>query len=52
MIQNHSENKGFILTDHDYRSVLEIATRLFMLHDGGLREIRNKDELVAWEYTR
>lgn len=52
MIQNQSENKGFILTDHDYRSVLEIATRLFMLHDGGLREIRNKDELMVWEYTR
>jgi lipopolysaccharide export system ATP-binding protein len=50
MIKNCSQNMGIILTDHDYRNVLDISNRLMLLRDGGLRPIKDKSELVNWEY--
>lgn len=50
IIKEQSKNKGFIITDHDYRSVLEIATRIIIIHDGGTKEIKSKDELKYWGY--
>ena len=45
-----SEFKGIILTDHDYRNVLNVANRFCMIYDGGIRRIDDKDELVRWGY--
>jgi len=50
LIKEQSKNKGFILTDHDYRNILDIATRLIILYDGSTKEIKNKDELIYWGY--
>jgi len=50
MIKEHSRNKGFIITDHDYRNILDVATRIVILHDGGTKEIKSKDELKYWGY--
>ena len=50
MIKEQSEHKGFIITDHDYRNILNIATKIIVLHDGGTKEIMNKDELKYWGY--
>jgi ABC-type multidrug transport system ATPase subunit len=49
-IKEQSNRKGFIITDHDYRNVLSIATRLVLLHDGGIKAIRSSDELELWGY--
>jgi len=50
MIRNGAQHKGIILTDHDYRNVLDIANRHYILSDGGLKKIRNKEDLALWGY--
>jgi len=50
LIKEQSKNKGFIITDHDYRNILDIATRIILIHDGGTKEIKNKNELEYWGY--
>ncbi len=45
-----SANKGFIITDHDFRNILDIADRLILIHDGGTKEINNTSELKNWNY--
>lgn len=50
MIKEQSKHKGFIITDHDYRNILDIATRTVVIHDGGTKEIKNKNELKYWGY--
>lgn len=49
-IRELSKDKGFIITDHDYRNILDIATRIVILHDGGIKEIKNPNELIYWGY--
>ncbi len=50
MIRRYSEYKGIILTDHDYRNVLDVANRHYLFADGGLKPIRDKEELVLRGY--
>ncbi len=50
LIRKQSVDKGFIITDHDYRNILDIATRVIIIHDGGTREIQSKEDLIEWGY--
>ena len=50
MIRKASANKGIILTDHDYRNVLDVANKYLLLYDGGIKRISDKEELVRWNY--
>ena len=50
VVQERSKTKGFIITDHDYRNVLDIATKIILIHDGGTRIMESTDELVEWGY--
>lgn len=50
MIKAHSKNKGIILTDHDYRNVLDVANRYCLLTDGSLRAISTLEDLIKWGY--
>ncbi len=50
MIQEHAKTKGIILTDHDCRNVLDVADSHYLLYDGGIKHIENKDDLVSWGY--
>lgn len=50
LIRDQSKNKGFIITDHDYRNILDLATKVILLHDGGTKEIMETDELKYWGY--
>jgi len=43
MIRKNAQHKGIILTDHDYHNVLDVANRYYLLWDGGLKTIRNKE---------
>ena len=45
LIRESKKNKGFIISDHHYRSVLEISTRMLLLQNGGCRNIANKRDL-------
>jgi len=50
LIKAHSDRKGFIITDHDYRNVLDISTGIILMHDGGTKVIKDKNDLVRWGY--
>jgi len=50
LIQKTSEFKGIILTDHDYRNVLDVANQFCLIYDGGIKRIDDKQELVRWGY--
>lgn len=49
-IRKESNSKGFILTDHDYRNILDVSERIILLHDGGTKEIEDDSELEKWGY--
>ena len=50
MIRSHAQHKGIILTDHDYRNVVDVANRHYLFSDGGLKPIRDKEDLVIRGY--
>jgi len=50
LIQESAKTKGIILTDHDYRNVLDVANRRYLLYDGGLKTIKDKEELALRGY--
>ena len=50
LILKTSEFKGIILTDHDYRNVLDVANQFCLIYDGGIKRIDDKEELVRWGY--
>lgn len=39
VIRDNSGQKGFIISDHHYHSVLDISTRILLLQNGGCRSI-------------
>jgi ABC-type lipopolysaccharide export system ATPase subunit len=50
MVVKNSSNKGIILTDHDYRNVLSITNRIYILKNGYIKELKDKDELMYYGY--
>lgn len=50
LIKTKAKNKGIIITDHDYRNVLEISDRIVLLYDGGIKIIEDAEELELWGY--
>jgi lipopolysaccharide export system ATP-binding protein len=51
MIRKASEKKGILLTDHDYRNVIDVATKHYLLFDGGLKTIKTNQDLIDWGYV-
>ncbi|GAA4281076.1 ATP-binding cassette domain-containing protein [Gaetbulibacter aestuarii] len=49
-INDMRSSKGFIITDHDYENVINLADNLFYLQNGYLKEVKNQSELVALGY--
>jgi lipopolysaccharide export system ATP-binding protein len=50
LITEKSQKKGIILTDHDYRNVLDVANKYYLLFDGGLKRVKTKQDLIDWGY--
>lgn len=50
IIKLQSRFKGFIITDHDYRNVLELASRMVILQDGICRNVYDEEDLIRWGY--
>jgi len=48
MIIEKSLTKGIVLTDHDYRNVLDVANKYYLLFDGGLKSVKTKKDLIEW----
>jgi len=50
MIRSNTNNKGIVLTDHDYRNVLDIANKYMILFDGGIKVLKSKEDFIYWGY--
>jgi lipopolysaccharide export system ATP-binding protein len=50
MIIAHSKTKGIILTDHDYNNVLDVANRYCLVHEGCIKPVNGREDLVKWNY--
>jgi len=50
LLRTHLGTKGFIITDHDYQSVLRASDRIILLSDGHCRPITYLEELYQWGY--
>lgn len=53
IIRKHARSgKGFIITDHSYRNVLDIADRVVLIHEGAMRSIGHESDLQKWDTFR
>lgn len=50
IIREQSAQKGIIVTDHDYRNILDVASRVVLIHDGAMKNIDDTDSLRRWGY--
>jgi ABC-type lipopolysaccharide export system ATPase subunit len=50
MILTNSNEKGIIITDHNYQNVIRIATRLVLIKEGKTHEIQEKEQLIEKGY--
>lgn len=50
LILKNAAQKGIIITDHNYESIIGISTRLTLLKESKLHHIKNKDELAEKGY--
>lgn len=48
LIVESSKTKGIILTDHDYKNVLDVANRYCLIYDGGIKTVTSKEGLIRW----
>lgn len=49
-IKKMKSSKGYIITDHDYENVINLADKIVYLQNGYLKEIKDKSELVELGY--
>ena len=50
LLQHHAAHKGIIITDHNYKNVIAIATKLVLMKDGKAHHLTNKNELIEKGY--
>jgi len=50
LIRKQAEKKGIVLTDHDYRNVLDVANKYMILFDGGIKILKSKEDFIYWGY--
>ena len=52
LIHKASQTKGIIMTDHNFREVHKLATRITLLDNGCLKEIKDKTDLASYGYYK
>lgn len=50
LIKTASLDKGIIITDHKYESVLDVSNQNYILQNGVLIKLKSKEELVDYGY--
>ena len=50
LIKACAKTKGIILTDHQYRNVLDISNRIILLNNGATKPINSRADLVQYNY--
>lgn len=49
-IRKFKTSKGFIITDHNYENVINLADNIMYLQNGVLKKINDKSELIELGY--
>jgi ABC-type multidrug transport system ATPase subunit len=52
LIQNKSNQKGIMITDHNYENVIAISSKLVLMKEGKAHHLKNKTELIEKGYLR
>ncbi|WP_185147003.1 ATP-binding cassette domain-containing protein [Chryseobacterium echinoideorum] len=52
IIRQHTQNKGFIISDHQYHEVIDMADELHLLSEGCLRPIKDLSDLKRFNYLQ
>ena len=50
LILKYASNKGFVITDHNYREIMKISTRLILIKNGKSITIKDYNELIDYNY--
>lgn len=50
IIKEHSRDKGLIITDHDYRNVLDISSKVVLMDNGNTKAVKKYSDLVELGY--
>lgn len=50
IIKRCAQHKGFIITDHQYRNIIDISDRLVLISNGSTKHIKSADDLITWQY--
>jgi ABC-type lipopolysaccharide export system ATPase subunit len=50
LITDNSKRKGIIISDHNYRQILKISSKVVLLKNGKTNSIKNFNELVEHNY--
>lgn len=50
IIKEHAKDKGFIITDHDYRNVLDLSSTVILMDKGNTRVIKEFNDLIQFGY--
>jgi ABC-type lipopolysaccharide export system ATPase subunit len=52
LIKDQCKDKGIIITDHQYKNIIEISDRTFLLKDGSTKIINGIEDLKKFGYLR
>ena len=52
LIIKYSNEKGIILTDHNYRNVIAVANQLYIIKDCATKKLKDEDELIRYGYLK
>jgi ABC-type lipopolysaccharide export system ATPase subunit len=52
LITSMSNEKGIIITDHNYENVIKVSTKLVLMKEGKLYHLKSKNELVEKGYLK
>ncbi|MFB9845362.1 ATP-binding cassette domain-containing protein [Mucilaginibacter ginsenosidivorans] len=50
IINTVAKNKGIIVTDHQYRNIMDVSDRLIVIADGCTKPITSTEDLVTYNY--
>lgn len=51
-IKHYSSQKGVIMTDHNYKNVIEVSNQLYLINNNSTKRLKNKEELVFHGYLK
>lgn len=50
LIKTYQSHKGFIITDHDYRNIIEVSDRIVLITNGACKNIDKLEQLEEYNY--